>query len=54
MFFSNKKRKVIPQVKHPEKDYPGFIVNKNAAIEPYESKSNKKDKSDVQSKRWNS
>jgi hypothetical protein len=53
MFFKNKKREIIDQVKYPPKDYPGFLVNKDAVIEPYESKRNKMEKADAQSKSWN-
>lgn len=53
MFFRNKKRNVIAQVKYPENDYPGFLVNKDVVIEPYISKRDKKQKSDSQFKSWN-
>lgn len=50
MFFKNKKRDEIGQIKYPEKEYPGFLVNKDAVIEPYESSRDKKGKSSAQSK----
>lgn len=53
MFFRNKKQTIIDKIKYPLKDYPGFLVNKDAFIEPYESKRNKMEKTDSQSKSWN-